>query len=181
MSTDRSIEELVHRLDDEDGWARWEATSALVERGDGAVPALIQAAHAPTARIRYQAITALGWLKAGAGLPLVLEALADDDPGVRHAAVVATTVIAGPRGAGELLPLLDDPDDEVRSAAATALGLLGSVDAIPALQIRLGDPSPEVRARAQAALNRLQAEPHRDRREPPPSDTGRYPGSSPIR
>ena len=69
----------------------------LVEMGDVAVPPLVGALESPSSRMRGQAMTALGYLRAESALPfLSYPAVADDVPtGERAVAVVALGRILG--------------------------------------------------------------------------------------
>lgn len=106
--------------------ARAMLLEALGSAGDyGAIPRLVEAAHAPDAEVRAAAVRALGRLRHPAGGPAFDEALADEDWLVRGAAAEA----AGGAGlltlADRLAGALADEVWWVRFQAAEALAAMG--------------------------------------------------------
>ncbi len=130
-----SSAELTTRLDDERPVVRDRALSALVERGDTAIPALVAAwTNQDSPRHRRQAV----WTLSRIGTPaararLCQTSLFDPDPSVRQAAVHAVGILREPTAVQALRQIVVEDELPIRREAATALGLIGAPDAVPAL------------------------------------------------
>ena len=138
-SPERRAADLVEDLRSPDAAAVARAVRQLVEMGEPAVPALVQALRDPEARVRNAAASALWGLgpKAHDAVPTLAEALADNDDGVRLGVVMALESIG--RDAAAAVPALAravrDRDGNVRLWAAKALAKIGppARAALPAL------------------------------------------------
>lgn len=139
QSPDRRAANLVEDLHNPDAAAVDRAVRQLVEMGEPAVPALIDALKDPEARVRNAAASALWGLgpKARNAVPSLAEALADNDDGVRLGVVMALESVG--RDAAAAVPALAravrDRDGNVRLWAAKALAKIGppARSALPAL------------------------------------------------
>ncbi len=91
QSSERRTANLIDDLRSPDAAAVDRAVRQLVEMGEPAVPALIEALKDPEARVRNAAASALWSLgpKARSAVPTLAAALADSDDGVRLGAVMA--------------------------------------------------------------------------------------------
>ena len=74
------------------------------------------------ARVRREAVGALGYLKDETTVPAVVEAASDPDHAVRRAAISALAFAAGPAVATPILAGLSDTHWQVREAAAVVAG-----------------------------------------------------------
>jgi len=83
------IQRLIRELDNRDGLQRQQARLALVDIGQTAVPALIDALDAPQENVRWEAAEALCNLHAPAAAPQLVQALEDRSIDVRWAAARA--------------------------------------------------------------------------------------------
>ena len=91
---DVSTADLVQKLADDD--QRAAATRALAQRGDAAVPQLLEALENSDPKVRAAAVFALGEIKATAAVaPLTTLAEKDDSEVVRDAARFALDAIGG--------------------------------------------------------------------------------------
>ena len=132
------------------------AAVALGEIGDPiAVPELIDALKDENSTVRYNAIVALGILKAPAAVPALYNiALRDTDKHTRCEAVESLGKIGNTVAVLALIKVLDaessssyDPwKDDVRISAAEALGEIGDSAAVPVLIDALKDVDTGIRA-----------------------------------
>ena len=123
--------DLVALLSDPNGWRRDTAQRLLVERRDvRAVPALVDAARAPSPLGRVHALATLDGLGALDDAQLA-RSLHDPDAEVRRAAARPARGRAGT--ARDLIALADDPSIRVRFQAAIALGDLPGGEATRSL------------------------------------------------
>jgi HEAT repeat protein len=91
-----------------------DATDALVELGEPAVPCMIEALNDKDEMVRKQAVLALGRIKASAAIDALIEKLRDNDWFTRLTAAAALESIGAERGREAIRPLLKDPDLVVR-------------------------------------------------------------------
>jgi len=161
QSSERRTANLIDDLRSPDAAAVDRAVRQLVEMGEPAVPALIEALKDPEARVRNAAASALWGLgpKARSAVPTLAAALADSDDGVRLGAVMALESV-GPDAAAAVPALsraVRDRDGNVRLWAAKALAKIGppARSALPALNEAARYDS--TRAAAEDAIRAIQA------------------------
>ncbi len=137
---------------------RLSAARALRELGDHAalaapeaVPPLLGLLDDGDPRIRAEAVTALGSLKASAALAGVLARLRDGVPEVRVAAAEALGRIGDPSARDGLLAALSD--EQASHWAAWSLGELGLHDALPSICSMVGQRG--LRQPSWAAIRKL--------------------------
>ncbi len=109
---ERVLEPLVQQLRSDE--FKEDATTALVEVGEPAVPRLIQALRDKDEGVRKQAVLALGQIKDSSAVDPLIEMLADQDWFTRLTAAAALEAIGDSRGRDSIKPLLKDPDLVVR-------------------------------------------------------------------
>ncbi len=83
MNIDKRIEQLVAKLQSEDGTDRQHARNEIVRIGKPAVPYLIQLLSSPQERLRWEACKALGRIADPAAAAPLVDALRDDSMEVR--------------------------------------------------------------------------------------------------
>jgi HEAT repeat protein len=138
----RGIAPVVEALGDSDanGAGAIAAEKALVEWGEPAKAALLEAAQRGPEAVRARAVRALGRM-GGADLEGPLRALiADPSPGVRTQAAAGLAEVLGAGAVEVLRPLLADPDKWVRYEVAEALLRVGSAAGEAVLQEAASDP-----------------------------------------
>src|SRR5688572_474778 len=91
-----------------------DATNALVELGEPALPRLVSALKDKDEMVRKQAVLALGRIKHGGAVDPLIEMLSDADWFTRLTAAAALEAIGDPRGREAIKPLTKDPDMVVR-------------------------------------------------------------------
>lgn len=91
-----------------------DATNALVELGEPAMPRLITALKDKDEMVRKQAVLALGRIKHVDAIDPLIDMLADKDWFTRLTAAAALEAIGDERGRTAIKPLMKDPDMVVR-------------------------------------------------------------------
>lgn len=91
-----------------------DATNALVELGEPAVPRLVAALKDKDENVRKQAVLALGRIKDVVAIDPLIEMLQDKDWFTRLTAAAALEAIGEERGREAIKPLMKDPDMVVR-------------------------------------------------------------------
>ncbi|HJT19377.1 MAG TPA: HEAT repeat domain-containing protein, partial [Nitrospira sp.] len=91
-----------------------DATNALVELGEPALPRLVAALKDKDEMVRKQAVLALGRIKHGEAIDPLIEMLSDKDWFTRLTAAAALEAIGDARGREAIKPLTKDPDMVVR-------------------------------------------------------------------
>jgi HEAT repeat protein len=109
---ERVLEPLMHQLRSDE--FKEDATKALVELGEPAVPRLVQALKDKEEGTRQQAVLALGQIKDSSAVDPLIEMLADKDWFTRLTAAAALEAIGDSRGRDAIKPLLKDQDLVVR-------------------------------------------------------------------
>lgn len=99
------MRDLIGMLDEREGKRQQEARRQLVEMGDAAVPALVEAMSSASIQRRWESAKALGEIGAPEAAPRLARALQDDDGGVRWVAANALIAI-GREGVPALLHAL---------------------------------------------------------------------------
>jgi HEAT repeat protein/cyclophilin family peptidyl-prolyl cis-trans isomerase len=137
-----------------------EAIRAAGRIGDvTAAPTLLNLAQRGdiTPSVRFEAVTALGSLKAPGVADVLIDLLGDRDPRIRAAALGSAATVA-PEDFVTILSSLDpDPDWHVRTALAVLLGTLPRQSALPRLSAMLGDSDDRVIAAVLTSLVKLNA------------------------
>jgi HEAT repeat protein len=157
----RSIPDLIRRLTSTNWDARYNASCALVEIGETAIPALHEALRDKDEAVRSGAAHALGEIRPVSQATTIAlhEALRDTNDAVRSSAASAlgkirpvsqATIIA-------LAGLLKDSCGDVASSAGTALGDIGpeAKETVPALIEALKDKRHNVQQGAGWALGHI--------------------------
>ena len=141
---------LTQLLDDPDPQLRIAAALTLGERQDPrAIPAVMKALEDSDANVRFHAIEALGKLRAGEAVDLLVAIAVSRQFELAAPALDALGAIGDCRIAGELLPLLND--ELLQSSALDALGRLGDEETAKVL-VGLLNSSDSLRAGAARAL-----------------------------
>lgn len=156
---DDGIIELVEQLGLYRNDASALASTALVVRGEVALPYLVDAAmNDPNRYRRAAAASCIAMICAGSNP--YLDEFARRAQATKHEDMAAIGHPANPAGIEPLLYVLqNDTYGPAREIAAQGLGYLGSEKAVPALAEALSDPDAAVRRRAAAALETLPAAP----------------------
>jgi len=110
-----------------------------------------------SARVRMDAVDALGDLGDRDSAPLMTEMLNDPDPDVRREAVDSFADWGHKESSALITRMLSDGDANVRREAIVALGTLGASDASAQIAQLLSDSSPGVRQQAADSLGVLKA------------------------
>jgi HEAT repeat protein len=109
---ERVLDPLMHQLRNEE--FKDDATNALVELGQPAVPRLIEALKDRDDNVRKQAVLALGRIKQTEAIDPLIAMLADKDWYTRLTAAAALEAIGDERGRDAIKPLMKDQDMVVR-------------------------------------------------------------------
>jgi HEAT repeat protein len=104
------------------------------------------------ARVRREALEALGDIRGKESVPEMMELLADQDAAVRRMAIEALGECEAAEAGLAVAQHLADQDERIREAAADVLGNLKSSEAGELLRSALKDPSEDVRGEAIASL-----------------------------
>lgn len=119
----------------------------------------------PDARVRGQAVQALGERGVRAAVPALIERLRDSDPKVAHRAVGALAQIKDPRAVAPLIDLCRSGDSALALRMVRIVGDIGGRDAQGWLLVtEQAHPDPRVREAASEVLDEL-------RRAAPPAKT----------
>jgi HEAT repeat protein len=109
---ERVLEPLMRQLRNDE--FKDDATDALVNLGEPALPSLIKALKDKDELVRKQAVIALGRIKAVEAIDALIEMLQDKDWFTRLTAAAALEAIGDERGRDAIRPLLKDPDMVVK-------------------------------------------------------------------
>ncbi len=132
----------------------------LVERSDQAGATLARMAAAdPDARVREEAVTALGDVGGSEARSALELALIDPDRDVRKAAIEGLTALGGDESARALAIVQSDGDPRLRQDAVHALGEIGGATSTQLLRQALLDEDPAVRQAAAELLEQVPALP----------------------
>ncbi|QOT81166.1 HEAT repeat domain-containing protein [Cupriavidus basilensis] len=156
---------LLAALSDTSAIVRETAAEALRFSSPEAIPALMVAANDEVARVRLQAVIALGSMQVHQAIDtLANRVFSDPDEEVRYYAVNALGEMRHAGATQHLIDALNKPAEtrRVRWAALWALGDNNDFDALPALHAALQDPDAEFRERAADSLGSLPWEAHPD-------------------
>lgn len=154
---EEQITQLMLYLESSDWNAANQAKKLLIEKGEKAVPALVEEINHPETMVRTHVITALGEIASAESIPALVTALSQDDP---VTVIQAATVLGRIPGDGVIDALskaLKHPDWRVRQAAVLSLEKLGDPEALPALLSLQGeDPNETVNEAVKKAVIALQ-------------------------
>lgn len=137
-----AVRALVAALaDGENSGRRNAALEGLTRFGNAAVPALLEASHAPDVDVRKQVVDALGAIGASSAAERLIQLLDDADPNVRAAAAEALGALGTQGVETRLLGCVErDPEPLVRLSALRSLAKLRSSLPVARLQAALADP-----------------------------------------
>ncbi len=131
--------QLADRLGDDRMAVRDRATSAMVERGGSALPALSDILRKSSNVVaRRQAVWALCRLRHPSANELLRVALHDDHSDVRRSAAHSLATLRDLQCGSDMQQLLTSGDETEQRLAATALGRIADATAIPAIISALG-------------------------------------------
>ncbi len=134
--------QLAELLGDPRPFVRRRAIQALGERGESAVPALVDVlATSRSAEARRNAVWAATRIEGAAARAAVRQALADPEETVRQVALHSTSLWRDAGAESSLLALLKGPSAHNRRGAAEALGRIGDRFAVPALLAATAEPA----------------------------------------
>jgi len=137
-----AVPSLLALMGAEDERVAREAEKRLRALGPDAVPALRDALHNASWRVRHRALT-LYWEAAGtAALPQVEAMLRDRSETVRLTAVDLVSRHGKEESVSRLVPLLNDKSSSVRGAVVAALARMGGAKAVEALVGTLASRKP---------------------------------------
>ena len=117
--------------------------------------AIRQLLNDPNARVRLEALQALGEVRDKEAVPRMTEMLADGDPAIRRQAIRSLSECQAGEAGTAIAAQLGDADARVREEAADALGELKSQAAVEGLLQALADASQDVRGEAIASLGEI--------------------------
>ncbi|BCA56705.1 hypothetical protein W02_38450 [Nitrospira sp. KM1] len=109
---ERVLDPLMQQLHNDE--FKDDATNALVQLGEPALPRLVGALKHKDEMVRKQAVLALGRIKHTDAIDPLIEMLADKDWFTRLTAAAALEAIGDERGRAAIKPLTKDPDQVVR-------------------------------------------------------------------
>ncbi|HEU4686645.1 MAG TPA: HEAT repeat domain-containing protein [Nitrospira sp.] len=109
---ERVLDPLMQQLHNDE--FKDDATNALVELGEPALPRLVAALKDKDELVRKQAVLALGRIKHGEAIDPLIEMLSDKDWFTRLTAAAALEAIGDERGREAIKPLMKDSDMVVR-------------------------------------------------------------------
>lgn len=119
--------------------------------------AIINAYQSRDAKLRVNAIYAMGRNCDCSWLPTLLKELGSDDVEIRYEAAGACGELGEKEAVPPLIGLINDPDTDVQLAAIQALGKIGGAEAKEHLQHCLNNPSEAIRQATEQALQELAA------------------------
>lgn len=154
---EKSIDELILDLKDEDDFVREEAIGSLELKGEEAVCPLIEALGQRNKDIKIGAAQVLSAIGDKRAIPALVETLGDRNKLVRREASTALTTM-GDEAIEPVIAELDNPKWRVRGAACWILGALDAKEALPKLEELLDDESSFVQYGAKDAINRINKE-----------------------
>ncbi|MGO4152437.1 HEAT repeat domain-containing protein [Cupriavidus sp. YAF13] len=152
-------------LSDTSAIVRETAAEALRFSPPEAIPALMVAANDEVARVRLQAVIALGSMQVHQAIGILADRIVSDpDEEVRYYAVNALGEMRHAAATQHLIDAFNNPAQtrRVRWAVLWALGDNNDFDALPVLHAALQDPDAEFRERAAGSLGSLPWEAHPD-------------------
>ncbi|MCC7554474.1 MAG: HEAT repeat domain-containing protein [Methanobacteriaceae archaeon] len=152
---EKSIDELIEDLNDDDEFVVEEAKGLLEMRCEESTDPLINALKHKNKNIRLNSANVLGNINDTKTIDHLIKLLYDNNKLVRRE---ASTVLSrmGEPAVDPLIKVLNDPNWRVRGAAAWALGNIKNEKAIPFLEKLLDDESGFVKSGAKNAIASIQ-------------------------
>jgi len=149
-----NLPDLLHALISADETQAEQASDALVQLGQDAIPALLDLTHSPNADSRWWALRTLAQSPLSSTEWLIPFLLTDSAPEVRQCAALGLGIKADESAVSPLVQALSDADNLVCSLSANALIQIGKA-AVPSLieVVQTGKASARIHAlRALAEL-----------------------------
>jgi len=154
---EKSIEELIKDLNNDDEFVQEEAIGDLEIRANESTDPLIEVLMNKKSpkNVKINAANVLGAIGNEKAIEPLIATLKDHSKLVRREASTALTKI-GAKSVDPLINILNDDDWKVRGAAAWALGVIGDKKAIEPLKPLLEDNSGYVKRGAKYSLAQLE-------------------------
>lgn len=146
--------ELIARFSAENPQWRLDAVAHVVAAGPAVLPALLEAANAPSVEVRVHAVQALGKLREPGGLPAVVAALGEtvSNGAVAIAAERALVAWGRPACGPSVGAVALHGEPNARARAVRVLGQYRCPELPPFLQRLMGDAQATVRLQAAEGL-----------------------------
>lgn len=154
---EKTIEELILDLKNEDIFIKEEAKGLLELKGEEAIDPLIDALGNRSKEIKMAAASILGMQKCEKAIPALIKKLEDPNKLVRKEVSTALTQMGEP-AIEPLKEVLSHKNWRVRGAAVWVLGSLKDKSVIPDIEKLLEDESAFVKSGAKFAINELNKE-----------------------
>lgn len=151
---EKTIDQLILDLKDDDEFVREEAKAMIELKGDEAIEPLIAALSNRSKDIKMAAASILGMKKTEEAIDALVKTLNDPNKLVRKEASTALTQM-GSAAVGPVKEVLKSPDWRVRGAAVWILGSLKDQSVIPDIEGLVDDESAFVRSGVKFALEEL--------------------------
>ncbi|MBZ9570720.1 HEAT repeat domain-containing protein [Methanobrevibacter sp. TMH8] len=154
---EKSIQELIQDLNDDDEFVQEEAFGLLEIRSEESLEPLIEvlSTKGTTKNVKEFSARLLGVIGDEKAIDPLIATLRDNNKLVRREASTALSRM-GDNAVEPLINILDDDDWRVRGAAAWALGKIGDKRAIEPLKNLLDDESGFVRTGAKFAVDSIE-------------------------
>jgi HEAT repeat protein len=119
------VQTLIELLSDRKGAIRESARKALVDLGESAVPALLEATASNSKQLRWEAAKALSDIAAPESVEVLVRLLTDKDAEIRWMAGVGLSRIGAASIVPTLFAILHDPDsDRLRESGHHVLNVI---------------------------------------------------------
>lgn len=151
---EKSIEELILDLKNDDDFVKEEAKGLLELKGEEAIDPLINALSNRNKNIKIEVISILGMMKAEKAIDSLIEKLEDPNKLVRKEASTALTQM-GNKAIEPLKSILNNDNWRVRGAAVWVLGSLKDKSVISDIEKLADDESAFVRSGVKWAIDEL--------------------------
>jgi len=153
---EKTIQELIQDLNDDDEFVQEEAFGLLEIRAEESLEPLIEALSTESINknIKQSSARLLGIIGNEKAIGCLIDNLRDSNKFVRRESSTALSKM-GDKAAEPLINILNDDDWKVRGAAAWALGKIGDKRAVDPLKSLLDDESGFVRTGAKFAVDSI--------------------------
>ena len=153
---EKTIQELIHDLNDDDEFVQEEAFGLLEIRAEESLEPLIEAlsTESTNKNIKQSSARLLGIIGNENAIDCLIDNLRDSNKFVRRESSTALSKM-GDKAVEPLINILNDDDWRVRGAAAWALGKIGDKSAVDSLKLLLDDESGFVRTGAKFAVDSI--------------------------
>ena len=154
---EKTIEELIQDLNDDDEFVQEEAFGLLEIRAEESLEPLIEALSTKgiNKTIKQFSAKLLGFIGNEQAIDSLIASLRDNNKFVRRESSTALSKM-GDSAVDPLIDILNDDDWRVRGAAAWALGKIGNKKALDKLKPLLDDESGFVRSGAKFAVGNIE-------------------------